>query len=149
MQKQENRDKEKLAAIREQMPAITACYYLNAGTNGPLPKVTVDVMKQELTARGVAGLRLNYVLYQKVTSDEAVVDKSEGGVIEIPSYGAPDQPFLEELGKLFSLRQLADKPEMVAGKILATIGDPNAEMRLLAVEQVKELSEIANARPSP
>jgi len=32
-----NEDKEKLQAIREQMPATTAVHYLNTGTNGPLP----------------------------------------------------------------------------------------------------------------
>ncbi|MCS6802946.1 MAG: aminotransferase class V-fold PLP-dependent enzyme [Chloroflexota bacterium] len=37
-------DAAKLAAIREELPATTATVYLNAGTNGPLPRRAVQAM---------------------------------------------------------------------------------------------------------
>ncbi|MGH2515928.1 MAG: aminotransferase class V-fold PLP-dependent enzyme, partial [Ktedonobacterales bacterium] len=40
-------ESEKVAAIREEMPAVRACVYLNAGTNGPLPRHAHDALLAE------------------------------------------------------------------------------------------------------
>lgn len=40
-------DEIKLAAIREEMPAVRACAYLNTGTNGPLPRRAHDTLLAE------------------------------------------------------------------------------------------------------
>jgi hypothetical protein len=47
----------------------------------------VEQMKADLAKRGVKGVRLNYVMYRKMTADEQVVGK---GVTVVPSGGAAD-----------------------------------------------------------
>ncbi len=54
-------DKEKIKAIREQMPATTDVHYLNTGTNGPLPKVAVDAMQQEIEKEYREGRYLPFI----------------------------------------------------------------------------------------
>jgi len=54
-------DKEKLKAIREQMPATTAVYYLNTGTNGPLPKMAADIMREEAEKEFLQGRYLPFL----------------------------------------------------------------------------------------
>ncbi len=61
MNKQTVSDIEKLKAIREQMPATTAVHYLNTGTNGPLPKVAVDVMQKEIEKEFTQGRYLPFI----------------------------------------------------------------------------------------
>jgi len=56
-----NEDKEKLQAIREQMPATTAVHYLNTGTNGPLPKMAADAMKAEAEKEYLQGRYLPFI----------------------------------------------------------------------------------------
>ncbi len=56
-----NEDKEKLQAIREQMPATTAVHYLNTGTNGPLPKMAADAMKAEAEKEFIQGRYLPFI----------------------------------------------------------------------------------------
>ena len=61
MDRQTVSDTEKLKAIREQMPATTAVHYLNTGTNGPLPKVAVDVMQKEIEKEFTQGRYLPFI----------------------------------------------------------------------------------------
>jgi L-cysteine/cystine lyase len=70
-----NEDREKLEAIREQMPATKSCYYLNTGTNGPLPKVTVDIMKQVIDKEFTEGRYLPFIkeLYADMDKTRALL----------------------------------------------------------------------------
>jgi len=54
-------DQEKLEAIREQMPATANLHYLNTGTNGPLPKMAVDAMQQEIEKEFREGRYLPFI----------------------------------------------------------------------------------------
>ena len=56
-----NENKEKVKAIREQMPATTAVHYLNTGTNGPLPKMAADAMKAEAEKEYLQGRYLPFI----------------------------------------------------------------------------------------
>ncbi len=56
-----NKDKEKLQAIRAQMPATTAVHYLNTGTNGPLPKMAADAMKAKAEQEFLQGRYLPFI----------------------------------------------------------------------------------------
>jgi len=47
MAAQQSEDRKKVEAIREQMPCTSNVYYLNTGTNGPIPKMAADIMKEE------------------------------------------------------------------------------------------------------
>ncbi|MDX6523569.1 MAG: hypothetical protein QOI17_1082, partial [Gaiellales bacterium] len=35
-------------SFRDELPALAAATYLNAGTNGPLPRAAADAMRHEL-----------------------------------------------------------------------------------------------------
>lgn len=48
-------DETKVAAIREELPAVRACAYLNAGTNGPLPRCAHDTLLVETRRELEAG----------------------------------------------------------------------------------------------
>ena len=54
-------DKEKIKAIREQMPATANVHYLNTGTNGPLPKVAADAMQAEIEKEFQEGRYLPFI----------------------------------------------------------------------------------------
>jgi L-cysteine/cystine lyase len=61
MNAQSKDDEKKLEEIRQQMPATTACYYLNTGTNGPLPKPTADIMAETIEKEFVEGRYLPFI----------------------------------------------------------------------------------------
>lgn len=58
---QRDEDREKVAAIRAQMPATTAVHYLNTGTNGPLPKVTADAIRETAEKEFLQGRYLPFL----------------------------------------------------------------------------------------
>ena len=100
-------DREKLNAIREQMPATKACHYLNTGTNGPLPKVAVDIMKQVIDKEFAEGRYLPFIqeLYADMdktrallagivgaTPEEIALTRSATEALNIVLWGLPWQP---------------------------------------------------------
>jgi L-cysteine/cystine lyase len=84
MQKAKSSDQEKLRKIREQMPATTACHYLNTGTNGPLPKVTAEVMKQVIDKEFVEGRYLPFIkeLYADMDKTRSLLADIVGASME-------------------------------------------------------------------
>ena len=54
-------DQEKIKAIRQQLPATSKLYYLNTGTNGPLPKVAVEAMQHEIEKEFREGRYLPFI----------------------------------------------------------------------------------------
>ena len=61
-------DKEKIKAIRAEMPATANVHYLNTGTNGPLPKMAVDAMQEEIEKEFREGRFLPFIkaLYKEM-----------------------------------------------------------------------------------
>jgi len=79
---------------------------------------TADDMKAELTVRGVKGIRLNYIMYRKMTSDEAVIDK--GALAGLPaSRLSPNH----DPGDSFSLTKVLANPKAAAGGVEALGGN--------------------------
>ncbi|HEX6816837.1 MAG TPA: aminotransferase class V-fold PLP-dependent enzyme [Ktedonobacterales bacterium] len=60
-------DAEKMAAIREEMPAVRACAYLNAGTNGPLPQRAHEALLTE-TRRELEEGRITPERYPRISA---------------------------------------------------------------------------------
>ncbi len=58
---QPDEEREKVAAIRAQMPATTAVHYLNTGTNGPLPKMGADIMREAAEKEYLQGRYLPFI----------------------------------------------------------------------------------------
>ena len=73
----------------------------------------VDDMKNALMLRHCEGIRLNYVVYRKMTVDEAIVNKEAAGV---PAAAGAERgvssPFAADAADLISLKQLLDQPQL-------------------------------------
>lgn len=103
---------------------------------------TVDRMKEELSIRAARGIRLNYVVYQQVKADEAIVDKTD--VREPVVAGGPDQTreeALAGLGSIFTLRDLVERPSQVATTILSAGGQGRERQYLAVIDQLRSFNE--------
>ncbi len=125
-------------------------------------------MSNELERLGVLKIRFNYVFFQKVTKDDAVVSKEllDSEVI-IPSSleiqkdisqeivtgsaqgsaGPGDtvevnekEKVLGEIGKLISLRELIDRPDSMASSILSQAGKGEGGTRNI-ISQLRSINE--------
>jgi hypothetical protein len=81
---------------------------------------TVDDMKNALMIGHTEGIRLNYVVYRKMTVDEAIVDKGAAGIAAssaAAASGAADasvsSPFLTDTSDLVSIKQLLNQPQLL------------------------------------
>ncbi len=54
-------EKEKIDLVREALPAVSSCYYLNTGTNGPLCRSTAEIMKIESEKEYLEGRYLPFI----------------------------------------------------------------------------------------
>ncbi|MCD6333311.1 MAG: aminotransferase class V-fold PLP-dependent enzyme, partial [Bacteroidales bacterium] len=54
-------EKEKIDLIREALPAVKNCHYLNTGTNGPLCRATAEIMKKESEKEFLEGRYLPFL----------------------------------------------------------------------------------------
>jgi L-cysteine/cystine lyase len=79
MDSQSANDKEKIKAIREQMPATSAVHYLNTGTNGPLPKLAVDAMQKEIEKEFREGRYLPFI--KELYADMDIVRNHLSGML--------------------------------------------------------------------
>jgi hypothetical protein len=100
---------------------------------------TVEDIKTEITNRALVGIKLNYVVYQKVTTDETVVNKS--GTDASPARQAPDfrQQAVSEIGRILSMRELLEKPGQLAGSILNAAASDDIDQKNSVVDQLKAL----------
>ncbi len=80
----------------------------------------VDDMKNALMLGHSEGIRLNYVVYRKMTVDEAIVDKMTAGIASsnVTSASASGEtgitsPFAADAADLVSLKQLLDQPPLL------------------------------------
>lgn len=77
-------DAEKVRQIRENMPAALGCYFLNTGTNGIIPKVSADIMKEEIENEYTKGRYLPFLenLYAHMDSTRELIAKITGSELE-------------------------------------------------------------------
>ncbi len=54
-------ENEKVDKIREELPAVSSCHYLNTGTNGPLCRATAEIMKAESEKEFLEGRYLPFI----------------------------------------------------------------------------------------
>jgi len=52
---------EKIEKIRKELPAVSSCFYLNNGTNGPLCRATAEIMKKESEKEYLKGRYLPFL----------------------------------------------------------------------------------------
>ena len=71
---------EKIDLIRQQLPAVSNCIYLNAGTNGPLCRATAEIMKQELEKEYLEGRYLPFIaeLYKEMDATRTLIGEFIG-----------------------------------------------------------------------
>jgi GGDEF domain-containing protein len=103
---------------------------------------TSAIMHQDLVRRGISGIRINYVMFRKVTGDEAVVSQSQqstpvsGGGSEVLAF----DPLLA-MGSVFSLKQLVDDPRAIAQTILGGVSSQGSDGKRAAIsEQLRQLN---------
>lgn len=75
---------------------------------------TADLMKSELSARRVKGIRLNYIMYRKMTTDEEVINKD---VLTGLVPGKKELPPSHDPGDSFSLTKVLSNPKAAAGAL--------------------------------
>ncbi|BEP28145.1 aminotransferase class V-fold PLP-dependent enzyme [Helicovermis profundi] len=77
-------DDEKLRLIRDQMPATKKVYYLNNGTNGPLPKITAEIIQEEARKEYEEGRYLPFLneLYENIDITRKLLSKIMGASYE-------------------------------------------------------------------
>jgi hypothetical protein len=102
---------------------------------------TVDMMKDELNKQAVPGIRLNYVTYQKITADEAVIAKGEKLDVD-PSVLKEvnvKEKLIKEFSRIMSLKDLLQSPESVANTVLASVQGEDALLRSKTINQLRDL----------
>ena len=100
---------------------------------------TVDAMAETLAAEGVATVKLNYVVYQKVTTDEKIVGKDafpENGAAEPREEAAVADSQPRDLDSIFTLEDTTTKPEDVSRSVGAGVDGTAAGV----LEQLRELA---------
>ena len=97
---------------------------------------TVGKMSEELKKHGVSNILLNFVFLQKVTKDDAVIDKD--ALVKEESQDVDEKKVYEQIGRLFSLRDIVDNPGSIAQNIL-TKSEKDGEGSFNIVSQLKEI----------
>lgn len=111
--------------------------------------LTVDAMITTLQLKGISTIRMNYVVFEKITKDEAVISRTQ--VPHLPATPPPTpaaarekqnkDTILGQISALFSLKELIEKPDHTFNRLINSAqSDRNA-----FVQQLKELnSQIDN-----
>lgn len=75
---------EKIEKIREELPAVNNCVYLNTGTNGPLCRATAEIMKKESEKEYLEGRYLPFIseLYEDMDSTRKLLAEFIGADYE-------------------------------------------------------------------
>ena len=110
----------------------------------------LDAMKEYLQRQNVRRIRLNYVLYKKITTDEKVVDKDAavGGAGPAASgTSAVNEKVLEGMAGLFSLAGLIGSPQTIAQNLVtATDGQAPDSQRAMVLGALRNLSDRVGAK---
>lgn len=76
---------------------------------------TVDKMSEALSKQNVTNILFNYVFLQKITKDDTVVDKD---ALVKEEQSDEEKKVIEQISRLFSLKDLVDKPGDIAQNIV-------------------------------
>lgn len=119
----------------------------------------VATMQQYLVNNSIAGVRLNYVQYQKVTVDEAIVNRdllSETQMLNnLPAkgkgdYGQPDPVDLRSgLAEILSLGSGAHENQPSGSDAAGAAGASSAEYDRFIATQIKSISHQLDASARP
>jgi hypothetical protein len=79
---------------------------------------TADDMKKGMMLGHAEGIRLNYVVYRKMTVDEAIVNKDAAdfaGSAHVSDFGTSvvSSPFLTDVADLVSIKHLLEQPQLL------------------------------------
>lgn len=99
---------------------------------------TVGKMSEELKKHGVSNILLNFVFLQKVTKDDTVVDKDS--LIKEESQDVDEKKVYEQIGRLFSLKDIVDNPGSIAQNIL-TKSEKSGEGDFSIISQLKDINK--------
>ena len=83
---------------------------------------SVEKMKGELNALNVNAIKLNYVFFQKITEDDAIVDKKDykaSADTQGEAQAIPDS-VIKGIGQALSLKNLMENPDEISGGMLAS-----------------------------
>jgi L-cysteine/cystine lyase len=72
-------DRNKLDRLRQQLPALTATRYFNAGSNGPIPQIAHDVLIEAACSDLTAG-RCNLSFYGRRVAESAALRETIAGI---------------------------------------------------------------------
>jgi hypothetical protein len=112
---------------------------------------SVDAMKDVLDRKGVQHIRPNYVLYKKVTVDEAVVDKSAVYEPNMLGQNKPEnikEETIESIGKLFTLKDLLERPRNVTNDILSMVKNEETGEHSEVIERLHDLNSQILQHPT-
>lgn len=109
----------------------------------------VDALREALAADGIGSVRLNHVVMRKFSEDDAVISR-EGlrdltGLAERAVAGAgggpdPSGELMQRVEQVFTMRDLVDRPEQLAGRVVAATregGDDRSDL----VSQIRHLKD--------
>lgn len=99
---------------------------------------TVEKMNEELQKHNIANILLNFVFLQKVTKDDTVVDKDS--LIKEESQDVDEKKVYEQIGRLFSLKDLIDNPGYIAQNIL-TKSEKSGEGGFNIISQLEDINK--------
>ena len=97
---------------------------------------TVGKMSEELKKHGVSNILLNFVFLQKVTKDDAVIDKD--ALVKEESQDVDEKKVYEQIGRLFSLKDIVDNPGSIAQNIVSKSGK-DGEGDFSIISQLKDI----------
>lgn len=102
---------------------------------------TVLAMQEELAQRQCQKVRLNYVIYTKLTADEKVVDHNTVvKQFDLESEPATQELVVEKLGGLISLKSLLENPRFLAVNIIDATRNVPGDMRGLVIQYLQRLN---------
>lgn len=117
-----------------------------------------DAVTQVLESAGVTTVRINHIVYRKVTSEEEVVTHDElesltdlSARAVLRSGGEPggsnsagggiETDILEKMSAVFTLKDLMAQPDRIANSVLEAAGDADAETRADTVARIRAMAE--------
>ncbi len=107
----------------------------------------VERIQTALAEQNIKVIRINYVFYRKITSDETVVQKESADARVLDAERARKENFLlQNIGTVISLKDLAEKPKQITRELISVIGGTGetAPEEAIAALRVlnREISEI-------
>ncbi len=107
----------------------------------------VERIQNSLAQRNITNIKINYVFYRKITSDETVVQKDSPDARKLDTERARKENFLlQNIGTVISLKDLAEKPKQFTEELISVIGgtsEVTPEEAITALRYLnREISEI-------